>query len=283
MNLNAIINRHFAEGRATHTRRDTLLYALGIGACDDPCDSSQLRFVYEGNLQAIPSMASILAHPPMWMKEPELELDFLKLVHAEQHIELFSVLPTEGEITGQYRISGIADKGAGKGALMYFEKSLFAQDQSPLAKIRTTYFFRGDGGCGSWGEAGAELAAVPQTPAQGVIEHRTLPISALIYRLSGDYNPLHADPAIARKAGFERPILHGLCTFGIACLSLIRALCESDASRLRSLGARFTKPVYPGETLRTEYWIGAEGLVQFRCISVERNEIVLDRGQAQIG
>jgi acyl dehydratase len=109
-----------------------------------------------------------------------------------------------------------------------------------------------------------------------------LPITALIYRLSGDYNPLHADPAVARKAGFERPILHGLCTFGIACQSLIRALCGNDASRLRGLGARFTKPVFPGETIRTEYWTSEGGSVQFRSRSVNRDEVVLDRGTASV-
>jgi acyl dehydratase len=110
----------------------------------------------------------------------------------------------------------------------------------------------------------------------------TLPIAALIYRLSGDYNPLHADPAIARKAGFDKPILHGLCTYGVVCHSLVRAICNNDASRLRGMGARFTKPVYPGETIRTEYWSGEGSTVRFRCKSVERNELVLDRGIATL-
>jgi acyl dehydratase len=114
-----------------------------------------------------------------------------------------------------------------------------------------------------------------------MIDVPTLPIAALIYRLSGDYNPLHSDPAVARKAGFDKPILHGLCTFGIACQSLIRALCGFDAHRLVSMGARFTKPVYPGETIRTEYWV-AGNTVHFRSSSVERNEVVLDRGIAEI-
>jgi acyl dehydratase len=109
----------------------------------------------------------------------------------------------------------------------------------------------------------------------------TLPVAALIYRLSGDPNPLHADPAVARKAGFDRPILHGLCTYGVACQSLVRELCEFDAARLCGMRARFTRPVFPGETLRTQWW-RQDGLVRFQSRSVERDEVVLDRGTARV-
>ena len=281
MNLKRLLNRQFPELRASYTRRDTMLYALGVAACQDPLDDAQLRLVYEGALQALPSMASVLAHPGFWINEPELEVDWVKLVHAEQSIALEAPLPTEGEVIGNYRITGVLDKGPRTGALMYFEKTLHAADGTFLGAVNSTYFLRGDGGCGDWGDPRKELQPVPSTPAAGSLDIPTLPIAALIYRLSGDYNPLHAQPGVARKAGFAKPILHGLCTYGIACHSLIRTLCGGDATRLRGLGARFTKPVFPGETIRTEYW-NAGGKVQFRSLSVERNEVVLDRGYASV-
>ena len=282
MNLDKLLSRPFPDQRYTHTKRDTMLYALGVGVATDPLDTRELKFVYEDGLQALPSQCCVLAHPGFWIKEPELELNWVKLVHAEQSFELDAPIPVEGEVVGKYRVTGIVDKGADKGALMYFEKALHKPDGARIGVVRMTYFFRGDGGCGNWGTPGAELPATPSAPPSGTIELPTSPISALIYRLSGDYNPLHADPAVAKKAGFDKPILHGLCTYGVACQSLVRALCDYDASRLRSLGARFTKPVFPGETIRTEYWLGDGGLVQFRCLSVERNEVVLDRGVATL-
>jgi acyl dehydratase len=282
MNLEQLLKRHFADVRATYARRDTLLYGLGVAACQDPLDEEQLRFVYEGAVQALPSMACVLAHPGFWIREPQLEANWVKLVHAEQSFELSAPLPPEGEVVGKYRITGVVDKGPQTGALMYFEKSLYTAAGAFLGNVNSTYFLRGDGGCGSWGEPGIELPSIPTRAAAGSVDVPTLPITALIYRLSGDYNPLHADPAVARKAGFERPILHGLCTFGIACQSLIRALCGNDASRLRGLGARFTKPVFPGETIRTEYWTSEGGSVQFRSRSVNRDEVVLDRGTASV-
>jgi acyl dehydratase len=281
MNLDKLTSHIFPEIRATYTRRDTMLYALGVAACQDPLNVDELKFVYEGALQALPSLACVIAHPGFWIKAPELAVNYVKLVHAEQYFVLAATLPAEGEVIGRYRVTGVVDKGEKSGALVYFEKSLHTPDGALLGTVESTYFLRGDGGCGNWGAPARELPAVPTAPPAGGIDMPTLPVAALIYRLSGDYNPLHADPAVARKAGFEKPILHGLCTYGIACQSLIRALCGFDASRLLSMGARFTKPVYPGDTIRTEYWQTGDA-VQFRCLSVERNEVVLDRGIAQI-
>lgn len=282
MNLERVVARSFPEIQARYTRRDTMLYALGVGACANPLDERELRYVYEANLQALPSLSCVLAHPGFWIKEPELGVDWVRLVHAEQHFSLSAPLPPESDVVGRFRVTGVVDKGPEKGALMYMEKALYLPDGSPLGTVGSTYFLRGDGGCGNWGEPGRELPATPERKPDGAIDQPMLPIAALIYRLSGDYNPLHADPGIARKAGFDRPILHGLCTYGVACLSLVRAVCGDDASRLRGMGARFTKPVFPGETLRTEYWIDTDGAVQFRVLSVERDVVVLDRGTATV-
>lgn len=282
MNRDKLLSKVFADIPATYTRRDTMLYALGVGACQAPLDSRELRFVYEKDLQALPSLSCVLAHPGAWITAPELELNWVKLLHAEQHFNLRMPLPAEGAVTGKYRITGLVDKGPDSGALLYLEKALHTPSGDLIGTVGSTYFLRGDGGCGSWGQPGSDLPVVPSHAPSGAIDLPTLPIAGLIYRLSGDYNPLHVDPAVARKAGFEKPILHGLCVYGVACQSLIRAVCDFDASRLRGMGARFTKPVYPGETIRTQWWTGAHGAVQFRCLSVERNEVVLDRGVASV-
>lgn len=281
MNVDKVLAKIFPDIRTNYTKKDTMLYGLGVGACNDPLDLGQLRFVFERELQALPSMSCVLAHPGFWISAPELEVNWIKLVHAEQSFELNMALPVEGEVIGRYQITRIKDKGAEKGALMDIKKSLYTVDEQFIGSVVSTYFLRGDGGCGDWGDEGDDLAQVPTTPADGYIDMPSSDISALIYRLSGDYNPLHADPEVAVKAGFEKPILHGLCTYGIACQSLVKALCDGDVARFRGMAARFTKPVYPGETIKTEYWSAGEE-VRFRCISIERDLVVLDRGMARI-
>lgn len=278
MNREKILGKVFADIRIAYSKRDTMLYALGVGAAQNPLDAQELRLVFEKDLQALPSLSCVLAHPGGWIFAPELEVNGVKLLHAEQHFKLLMPLAADGEVLGKYRITGLVDKGAAGGALLYFEKSLHTPGGDLIGTVDSTYFLRGDGGCGNWGKPGAELPLVPTTAPDGSLDMPTLPIAALIYRLSGDYNPLHADPDVASRAGFEKPILHGLCTYGVACQSLVRALCNFEPARLRGMGARFTKPVYPGETIRTQWWNGANGAVQFRCLSVERNEVVLDRG-----
>jgi acyl dehydratase len=281
MNREEVLGRVFPDVRAPYATRDTILYALGVGAAQDPLDMRELRWVYEKNLQALPSIACVLAHPGHWVTEPELGIDWVRLLHAEQSFDLLRPLPAEGVVIGSYRITGLVDKGADKGALLHLQKTLRLENGDAIGTVGSTYFLRGDGGCGSWGQAEPELPLVPARPADGSIDMPTLPVAALIYRLSGDPNPLHADPAVARKAGFDRPILHGLCTYGVACQSLVRELCEFDAARLRGMRARFTRPVFPGETLRTQWW-RQDGLVRFQSRSVERDEVVLDRGTARV-
>lgn len=281
MNRDTLLARVFPEIRAAYTARDTILYALGVGAAQDPLDPRELRWTYEKELQALPSLSCVLAHPGFWLREPALGIDWVRLLHAEQSFDLQRPLPPEGAVVGSYRITGLVDKGADRGALLYLQKTLTLENGDAIGTVGSTYFLRGDGGCGTWGQPDPELTAVPSRPAEGSIDMPTLPSAALIYRLSGDLNPLHADPAIARKAGFDRPILHGLCTYGVACQSLVRAICDFDATRLRRMRARFTRPVFPGETIRTQWWV-EDGLVRFQSRSVERDEVVLDRGEAGV-
>ena len=176
----------------------------------------------------------------------------------------------------------MVDKGEGKGALVYFEKTLSAAGNGdPLCTVFSTLFLRADGGCGSHGTPPPPLPADLPGPVGFTDEIRTPVNAALLYRLNGDLNPIHVDPEAARKAGFERPILHGLCTYGVVGYLLTRSVCGHDPARLQSLGARFTSPVYPGETIRIEGSRGADA-VRFRALVPDRNQVVLSQGYAHI-
>jgi acyl dehydratase len=281
INYEHLLNYAIPEVRQRVTKCDTILYALSVGLGQDPMDTRQLDFVdHQRDLKALPSMAVVLGFPGFWLGNPATGVDAVKLVHGEQSIELFSELPVDAEIIGRTKVTGLVDKGAGKGALLFSEKRLTdAASGKLLAVTRSTTFLRGDGGFG--GPAGPVPAphAVPERAPDGTIDLATRPEQALLYRLNGDDNPLHADPELAAKAGFPRPILHGLCTFGVVGHALLRGLLSYDAGRLRSMAARFTSPVYPGETIRTEIWNDGS----FRARVVERDVIVINNGHLVVG
>lgn len=282
MKLDALLHRPFPAVTEAYSKRDTMLYALGVGAGADPLDKTELPFVYEADLRTIPSMASVLGYPGFWLRDPELGVDWLKLLHGEQHLEFYAPLAPQGEVTGQFRVLGVVDKGPDKGAIVYFEKLLSdAATGEKLCAVRSTYFLRGDGGCGGYGEPITAASALPERAPDFTVDLPTLPRQALIYRLSGDYNPIHADPEAAAQAGFKAPILHGLCTFGIACRGLVTAVCKGEPSRLESMSVRFSTPVYPGETVRLEVF-HERAATRFRARVLERDVVVLDRGEAKI-
>ncbi len=282
MNLTRILGSSFAPVQQTYCEKDTMLYALGLGIGNDPTDPGQLKYVYEKNLVALPSMCNVLASPGLWLSDPIFEVDWVRLLHGEQRFVIHSPLPVEGGVTGQFRVIGVEDKGPAKGALLFFEKVLSDQvTGKKLCTVHTTGFLRADGGCGSGGEKLSVLEPVPEREPDRSVELETQPQSALLYRLSADMNPLHADPLVAARAGFERPILHGLCTMGVACYGLIRQLCGGDAKRLAAMGMRFINPVYPGDTVRLDVW-NRGGNTRFRAYAVERELLVLDRGSAEI-
>ncbi len=270
----------------TYTQRDTMLYALGVGIGHDPLDTDALRHVYEPQLRALPTLAVVLGSPGFWAKDPATGIDWVRVLHGEQSLELLAPLPAAGTVIGTTRVTALVDKGAGKGALMYSERDISdAASGQRLAVSRSVSFLRGDGGFSERGQpsdpAPPARRPTPDAAPDQVCELTTRPESALIYRLSGDYNPVHADPAVAKAAGFERPILHGLCSFGVTGHALLRTLCGWDASRLKEIGARFSSPVYPGETLRVEMWQRGE-VVQFRTRVVERDVVVLSHGSARV-
>jgi len=283
MDLEALKAHRFEPKRLRYDFKDTILYALSVGVGDDPLDAKQLRLTYEKQLVALPSMAAVLAHPGAWIANPQFQVNFLKLLHGEQNLIVHKSLPAEGEIEATYRIAAVVDKGADKGALVYFEKVLSeAGSRQTLCTVSSTLFLRSDGGCGSFGTPPPALPAeVPGTPTV-TAELTTSVSAALLYRLNGDLNPIHVDPTAASRAGFERPILHGLCTYGIVGYLLTRAVCGSDPARLRSLGARFSSPVFPGETIRVE-GVEVAGGVHFRALVPSRNQVVLSQGFAAIG
>jgi len=270
-----------------YTERDTLLYALGLGlGQQQPLDPAQLSFVYEGapgGLRVLPSMAVVLATGPFWMQDPATGIDWQRILHGEQTLRLHKPLPAAGTVVGEHRIEALYDKGAGKGALMLLERKLFdAASGDLLARVGSTVFLRGDGGFGGRSDGAPQPHPLPtdRAPDQ-VFDLPTRPEQALLYRLSGDLNPLHIDPAVARAAGFERPILHGLCSYGIAARALLALLCGNDPARLRRLDLRFASPVYPGETLRFEVWLEAPGRAAFRAQVVERGPLILNNGLAE--
>ena len=282
MNLDVLQQYEIPSRDHDYTVRDTMLYALGVGYGADPTDEAQVGFVYEDGLKVVPSMCNTIAHPGFWINKPELGIDWVKVLHGEQSFQIHHPLPPEGKVRGTYRIASIEDKGAAKGAVMTLEKTLTDRETDRCdCTVVLTIFMRGDGGQGGFGTPAEVPGAMPDRSPDAVLDIATMPQIALIYRLSGDMNPIHASPAVARKAGFDRPILHGLCTMGLATRALVSSACDGVPERLKSTYVRFSQPVYPGETIRTEFYHEGD-IVRFRCRSVERDLIVLDRGYATI-
>jgi acyl dehydratase len=282
LSYDKLVGWHIPEVEQTLTKRDTILYALGVGLGADPCDRDQLRFVYEENLRALPTMAIILGYPGPWHAHPELGITRSHVVHGEQGFTLHRALPVEGTVAGKTRITSVIDKGAGKGALVMTACEVRDKASgSLLCTLTSTSFCRADGGFGGPTGPTREPHVIPAIPAHAVCDLPTLPQAALIYRLSGDYNPLHADPVYAQKAGFKMPILHGRCTFSVAGHAILKTCCGYDPARFVSMEGRFSAPVYPGETIRTEMWRDGP-TVTFRATVPARGVTVLNNGRAEI-
>jgi len=276
--IGTVVNRQVE----TYTVKDSILYALAVGVGADPVDARQLRYVYEENLLTLPTLALVIAYPGFWMRDPQYGFTWQQVLHAEEVLEVHRPLPGAGTVQGETVVEDVVDRGAGKGCFVYLRKDLKSADGGiHYATVRSNTLARADGGFGGTRPAHAPMPAVPARAPDRVCDLPTCPNAALIYRLCGDMNPLHADPAIASSAGFERPILHGRCTLGVAMHALLRTCCDYDATRMRSLAVRFSAPVLPGETLRTEIWRDGE-MAYFRTLVVERNIVVLSNGAARV-
>jgi len=265
--------------RQTLTRRRCAFYALAVGVGQEPLDEAQLAFVDPArDLVALPSMASVLAYPGNWLADPGYGADFTQALNGEASIELHRALPVEAQLLGVTRVTSVVDRGAGRGALVYSERNVAdAATGARIATIHATTFLRGDGGFGGPDGPAKPPHALPAHAADRTVDLATRPEQALFYRFNGDDNPLHVDPRAAAQAGYTRPILHGLATFGVVCHALVRTLCGYDPRRMRAFEARFSAPVFPGETIRTAIW--SDGSFQAR---VAERDVVVAYGWAEV-
>ena len=265
-----------------YSAKDTILYALGIGLGQDPTDERQLRFVLEDGLQALSSMVCVLAHPPFWIRDHVKDVDWLKVVHGEQSYRLHAPLPPAGTIRSKLRVRDVFDKGEGKGVLLVSERTLAdAETGERIATVTHSAFCRGEGGFSGSARKSPPAPTLPARAPDMICDLPTRPETALLYRLSGDLNPLHAVPSYARDAGYEKPILHGLATFGIAGHAILRIMCAYEPDRIVAMQGRFSAPVYPGETVRTEIWQDG-AIVSFQARAVERDAIVITSGRVEL-
>jgi len=262
--------------------KDCILYALGVGLGHEPTNEGELAFVYEKHLKVLPTMATVLGHSASLAQNPHTGINWIMVVNGEQGFTLHRPLPGQGVVTGHTRIVDVVDKGPGKGALLLTEREITDKPSGELiATVTQTIFCRGDGGFGGPSRQTPPPHPIPARAPDAVCDLGTRPEMALIYRLSGDYNPLHADPAIAKAAGFDRPILHGLGTFGVSGHAVLKTLCGYDPARLVSFSGRFSAPVFPGETIRTEMWRDG-AVVSFRARVLERDVIAINNGRAEV-
>ena len=263
-----------------YTERDSMLYAMAVGMGRDPFDARELDFVYErrGTLRTVPSQAVTVARHHLIY---DIGLDVPKMLHGEQKLTLHRPLPAAAEVLADHRVSEVVDRGPAKGLLIQTETRVRLQDGTPLFGVHNLYFARGDGGIGSPATLPNTTQPMPARVPDLVRVTHTLPWQALLYRLTGDRNVIHADPDIARQMGFNGPILHGSATLGIACREVLAGVCDYDPARMKSLGTRFTAVVYPGDRIETDIWVDANQ-VRFRCRVPERNAVVLDHGECGI-
>jgi acyl dehydratase len=280
LNADAIAALSFAPREERISDKDAMLFALSVGVGADPMNEDELRYVYEQDLEIFPTMPVVLGHPGPWMADPALGINRQMLVHGTQRLMLHGQLRAQQPFTVHNRVVELVDKGAQGGALIVMERSLHdAASGALLARIESGTFCRADGGFGGRRQPSYEFRAVPERPADIVGEVRTVPSQALLYRLNGDRNPLHASPAFAARAGFARPILHGLCTYSVVARAL---MMMNPGHRLLGIEARFSKPVFPGETIRVEAWRSQDGFA-FRAWVDARGAMVMDRGLAVFG
>jgi acyl dehydratase len=273
-----------------YTEKDAILYALGLGLGRDPMDEAELAFVYEKSLKALPTFAVKLGYTPFWLRAPEIGIDWNKVVHGETGFTLHRPIAPKGKVIGRTRVVEVLDKGEGKGALIYSQREVLDKASGEkIATLRQTTFARGDGGFGGprdWSKGNPPaLHAIPERAPDLVCDLPTRPEIALIYRLSGDTNPLHAEPAFAKAAGFPRPILHGLATFGISGHAILKTVCGYDPAKITAMDARFSAPVFPGETIRTEIWQEKNNdgsVLSFRARVLERDVIAINNGRAEV-
>jgi acyl dehydratase len=253
-----------------------------VGMGRDPLDQNELAYVYEGRgLKTVPAMATVIGRIGGGMED--LSVTYALVLHGEQRVTLHRPLPPAAELITDSRVRDIFDKGEGKGAVIIIETEVrLAADHAPLCTLVSTVIARGDGGFGGPEGSGPEPHRIPERKADETVLVETRPDQALLYRLSGDRNPLHADPVLARKAGFQVPILHGLCTYGNACRAILKSVCAYDHTRIKDFDVRFSAPVFPGDMIAVDLWQDAE-TISFRCHVPARGVTVINNGRCLLG
>jgi acyl dehydratase len=270
----------------SYTDKDVMLYALGVGLGADPMNETELGFVYERGLKVVPTAATVLASTngrpdseplPRRPGHRESSINFLMVVHGEQKVELHRPLPSSGTFTASTRTVGAFDKGESKGAVLVNETVWTDETGAKVATLTGSTFARADGGFGGPSEGAPEPHMAPDRTPDLTVELTTRPDQALLYRLNGDRNPLHADPESAQRSGFPRPILHGLCTFGLTCRAVLQAITDYDPEPILSHQVRFSAPVFPGETLSVDLWRDGKA-ISFEARIAARNVTVIKNG-----
>jgi acyl dehydratase len=285
MNLDYVRAMTFAPIVQRYDARDSALYALSLGMGADPTDEDELPYVYEGRGPlAVPSQCVTLCWPPFWHKEAATGITWRRILHGEQRFVLRRPIPVAGLVEAEHRVVTVADKGVERGAVLYTAHDVRDQASGePIADMIAAEFLRDDGGCGGFGEAPTLTRALePPGEPIAVCDYKTSTQAALLYRqASRDFMPIHADPEIARQAGFERPISHGLNTFGLACRAALKHFAPRQPEKLVSMSVRFAAPAYPGDTIRVEFF--EDNGIRFRAFALERGVMVLDRGEIGLG
>ena len=266
---------------ASYGDRETMLYALGIGFMRDPMNKDELPFVYENGLKTVPTMATVIG----WGGGNIMAksgINYLMVVHGEQRVTLHRPLPISADVLIDQRVLGVFDKGKDKGAVLVTESVMKEKASGEkLCTLVGSTFARGDGGFGGPKDGAPEPHPIPTRAPDLVHEADTRADQAFIYTLSGDRNPLHRDPNVAKMAGFPRPILHGLCSYGTACRSVISTVCKYDPTKITEFNVRFSAPVFPGETIVTEMWVDGN-VVSYRSKLKERDVVVLNNGKCTL-
>jgi acyl dehydratase len=284
INYEELIALKNLDQRFAYTDRDVMLYAYGIGLGADPMDEKELAYVNEASanprpLQVVPTFASVAA----WNATPgDMKLNRVMVVDGERDITFHRPMPTAEKLLVDSRVLAAFDKGKDKGAVIRYEHVLKTEQGEKLATLKASRFARGDGGFDGPSDGQPEPHKVPTRSPDRSVDISTRPDQALIYRLCGDRNPLHSDPEFARRAGFKQPILHGMCTFGITCRAVLQTYADYDASAFKQHAARFSSPVYPGETVALDLWKDG-GVISFEARVKTRDAVVIRNGKTVLG
>lgn len=280
IDYDALLATSVSDEPFQYTEKDTMLYAIGIGFGSDPLNERELPYVADLRaLRTVPTMASML-----WSGDllDDCGWDRSKVLHGEQRLELYRPLPPAAKLLTNQWVVAAYDRGANLGAKILVEtEARLARDDTVLFSLGSTLIARGDGDFGGPPAAEPLLHKMPKREPDLRCDLVTRPDQALIFRLSGDFNPLHADPAYARQAGFDAPILHGRCTYGIACRAILKTICDYDFTLIAGFDARFSSPVYPGDVVTTDMWQD-RNIVSFRCRVEARNVTVIDNGKCTL-